>query len=46
LRGAFHQPIEFGVKPGQTFYVNRGSVETATNVGRKRYREILIELKS
>jgi beta-alanine degradation protein BauB len=44
--GAFHEPIEFDVKPGQTIYVNRGGVETAINVGQKRYREILIELKS
>ena len=44
--GAFREPIEFPVEPGQTIYVNRGGIETAINVGQKRYREILIELKS
>jgi predicted metal-dependent enzyme (double-stranded beta helix superfamily) len=43
--GRFRDPIEFDVEPGMTVYVERGGVETAVNVGKKRYREILIELK-
>jgi len=43
--GAFREPIEFDVEPGRTVYVQRGGIETAINVGRRRYREILIELK-
>ena len=31
--------------PGQALYIDRGGIETARNVGQKRYREILIELK-
>lgn len=33
------------VVPGRTRYLKRGGIETAINVGRRRYREILIELK-
>ena len=43
--GAFRDPIEFDVEPGRTVYVQRGGIETAINVGKRRYREILIELK-
>ena len=45
-KGAFREPIEFDVEPGQTVFVEKGGIETAINVGKKRYREILIELKS
>jgi beta-alanine degradation protein BauB len=44
-KGAFREPIEFDVEPGRMVYVERGGIETAINVGQKRYREILIELK-
>ncbi len=37
--------IEASVHPGQVFYVRGGGTETALNVGRERYHEILIELK-
>ena len=37
--------IEASVQPGQVFYVKGGGTETAINVGRERYHEILIELK-
>ena len=45
-QGAFRERIEFPVETGQTIYVQRGGIETAINTGAKRYREILIELKS
>jgi beta-alanine degradation protein BauB len=33
------------VQPGLTVYMNKGGTEIARNIGAKRYREILIELK-
>ena len=43
--GAYRDYIEGTVEPGKTRYIARGGIETAINVGRRRYREILIELK-
>lgn len=43
--GAYRDYIEAAVVPGTTRYIGRGGIETAVNVGRRRYREILIELK-
>jgi hypothetical protein len=43
--GAYRDYIEADVAPGKTRFVARGGVETAINVGRRRYHEILIELK-
>jgi hypothetical protein len=43
--GAYRDYIEADVVPGKTRYIARGGIETAVNVGRRRYREILIELK-
>jgi quercetin dioxygenase-like cupin family protein len=43
--GAYREYIEAEVEPGKTRYIARGGIETAINVGRRRYREILIELK-
>ena len=37
--------IEAEVEPGRVTWLTRGGIETAVNVGRRRYREILIELK-
>ena len=37
--------VEGEVEPGKTRYITRGGIETAINVGTRRYREILIELK-
>ncbi|WP_375397322.1 hypothetical protein [uncultured Sphingomonas sp.] len=37
--------IEADVTPGRWFVQQRGGIEAARNVGRKPYREILIELK-
>jgi hypothetical protein len=43
--GAFREYIEADVVPGKARYIRRGGIETAINVGGRRYREILIELK-
>ena len=43
--GAFRTYVEGVVEPGKTRYIARGGIETAINVGERRYREILIELK-
>ena len=43
--GAFGDYREGMVEPGKAIYVKRGGIETAINVGERRYREILIELK-
>jgi hypothetical protein len=43
--GAFREYVEAAVAPGKTRYIARGGIETAINVGARRYREILIELK-
>jgi hypothetical protein len=37
--------VEGEVAPGKTRFIARGGIETAINVGTRRYREILIELK-
>jgi len=37
--------IEVAATPGKVSYLTRGGIETAINVGTRRYREILIELK-
>lgn len=44
-QGPYREYLEADVVPGQIFYVTRGGVETARNVGRRAYHEILIELK-
>ena len=43
--GAYTEYIEGDVVPGKARYIGRGGIETAINVGQRRYREILIELK-
>jgi hypothetical protein len=43
--GPYREYIEAEVLPGKARYVPRGGIETAANIGRRRYREILIELK-
>ena len=43
--GPYRDYIEAEVTPGKVHYIRRGGVETAVNVGRRRYREVLIELK-
>lgn len=43
--GPYRDYVEADVAPGDYFYLKKGGVETALNVGQKRYREIAIELK-
>ena len=43
--GKYTQYIEAQAEPGKVSYNTRGGIETAVNVGMRRYREILIELK-
>jgi hypothetical protein len=43
--GAYQGHVEGTVEPGKTRFIARGGIETAVNVGARRYREILIELK-
>ena len=31
--------------PGQALYIDRGGIATARNIGKERYREIIVELK-
>jgi mannose-6-phosphate isomerase-like protein (cupin superfamily) len=44
-KGLYNEYIEADVEPGQYFYIEKGGIETARNIGKKRYREIAIELK-
>ncbi|HEY8122895.1 MAG TPA: hypothetical protein VII78_16350 [Myxococcota bacterium] len=44
-QGQYTEYLEADVAPGQCFYVTRGGVESAKNVGAREYHEILIELK-
>ena len=44
-QGPYREYLEAEVVPGQYFYVTRGGVEIARNVGRRAYHEIIIELK-
>jgi hypothetical protein len=43
--GPYRDYIEADVFPGNAIYVEKGGIETAKNVGERRYHEILIELK-
>ena len=43
--GALQGHVEGTVELGKTRFFARGGIETADNVGTRRYREILIELK-
>jgi hypothetical protein len=44
-RGPYDEYLEAEVVPGQYFYVERGGIEVARNIGKRTYHEILIELK-
>jgi hypothetical protein len=44
-KGPYPEYIEANVEPGNAIYIEKGGIETAKNIGRERYREILIELK-
>lgn len=41
----FSRPFELAVKRGEVFWIQRGSVERALNVGDQPYRAILVEFK-
>ena len=43
--GTYTGYVEGTVEPGKTRFIAAGGIETAINVGARRYREILIELK-
>jgi len=43
--GLYNQYVEVDVNPGDHFWIEKGGIETARNIGKKRYREIAIELK-
>lgn len=44
-KGVYNEYIEADVMPGNAIYIERGGIETALNVGKKPYYEILVELK-
>jgi hypothetical protein len=43
--GDYREYLEADVFPGNAIFIARGGIETARNVGRRAYHEILIELK-
>jgi len=43
--GEYNQYEEADVIPGQIFFIRKGGIERARNIGKQRYREILVELK-
>jgi hypothetical protein len=43
--GAYRDYLEADVLPGNAIFIARGGIEKAKNVGKRAYREILIELK-
>jgi predicted metal-dependent enzyme (double-stranded beta helix superfamily) len=43
--GLYNEYLEADVQPGDYFYIEKGGIETARNIGKRRYREIAIELK-
>ena len=44
-RGPYTRYEEADVRPGNFFYVGRGGIERARNVGRRPYHELIVELK-
>jgi hypothetical protein len=43
--GFYNEYLEVDVNPGDHFFIEKGGIETARNIGEKRYHEIAIELK-
>ena len=43
--GPYRDYLEVDVVPGAIVHVARGGVETARNVGRRHYLEVIVELK-
>lgn len=44
-QGVYNEYLEADVLPGNYFYVERGGIEVARNVGKETFHEIIIELK-
>ncbi len=44
-KSVYDEYMEADVIPGQYFYIERGGIEVARNIGKRTYHEILIELK-
>lgn len=43
--GVYDEYMEADVSPGNWFYVEKGGIEAAKNVGRQPFHEIIVELK-
>ncbi len=44
-KSIYNEYLEADVVPGQHFYIERGGIEVARNIGKQAFHEILIELK-
>lgn len=44
-QGVYNEYLEADVFPGNYFYVEKGGIEVARNVGKEAFHEIIIELK-
>ena len=44
-RGEYNTYEEADVVPGNYFFIKRGGIERARNIGKRPYHEILVELK-
>ncbi len=44
-KSIYNEYLEADVVPGQHFYIERGGIEVARNIGKQPFHEILIELK-
>lgn len=44
-KSVYNEYLEADVVPGQHFFIERGGVEVARNIGKQPFHEILIELK-
>lgn len=44
-KSLYNEYMEADVAPGQVFYIEKGGIEVARNIGRQRYHEIIVELK-
>lgn len=43
--GIYNEYLEADVFPGNWFYVEKGGIEAARNVGKQEFHEIIVELK-
>ncbi len=44
-KSIYNEYLEADVVPGKHFYIERGGIEVARNIGKQAFHEILIELK-